>query len=400
MLRKIILWTLFGIFSVGCITWLAFLVLDASRSESVRWGAKKIRSERALRAKGPIVIGVAGDWQDSDVALLNGIKLALEEINTRGGVLARPLELVIRDDRMSVKIGRQIAQEFAENLDMVAVIGHPNSTVSLATAVMYEYYGLLMLSPLASNPALTLQGRQLVFRNIPTDEADGQALAEHAAAEGYQRIAIYYQQDDYARGLANIFERRCYELGIAIVDRLPYEVTYQERDFAADFDLWQRQFDFEAILLAGQLPVAGEIIPLIRRAGITVPILSGNSLDNDLLFRLAGTAAEGVTVVSSFDPGRPQAEVTAFVKNFEKKYGTIPDLDAAQGYDALHLVAHAITMGGSTVPEKMAATLRHVVNWPGVTGLHTFDDKGDVVGKGMVIKHVRDGSFRVAPPLD
>jgi branched-chain amino acid transport system substrate-binding protein len=291
----------------------------------------------------------------------------------------------------------QVAQEFADNLNMVAVIGHPTSTVSLATAVIYEYYGLLMLSPLASNPALTLQNRRLVFRNIPTDEADGVALAEHAARQGYRRVAIYYLQDDYSRGLANIFERRCYELGITIVDRLPYESIYQESDLAADFDLWQRQFQFDAILLAGLLPQAGEIIPLIRRSGITVPILSGGSLNNEQLLKVAGEAAEGVVVVSTFDPTAHQAEVADFIKAYDAKYGTVPDRNAAQGYDALHLLAHAIREGGSTVPETMAATLRTVADWPGVTGPHTFDDKGDVIGKPMVIMAVRDGSFHAVP---
>jgi branched-chain amino acid transport system substrate-binding protein len=317
----------------------------------------------------------------------------LEEINRAGGVMGRPLEIVARDDRTTVATGMQVAQEFADNLDMVAVIGHPTSTVSLSTAVIYEYYGLLMLSPLASNPALTRQGRRLVFRNIPTDESDGIALAEHAARQGYKQVAIYYLQDDYSRGLANIFERRCYELGITIVDRLPYESTYKASDFAADFDLWQRQFNFDAILLAGLLPQAGEIIPLIRRAGMTAPILSGGSLENERLIRLAGKDAEGVVVVSTFDPYAQQAEVADFVKAFKKKYGTVPDRNAAQGYDALHLLAHVIKEGGSTVPERMAATLRKTTNWQGVTGPHIFDDKGDVLGKPMVIKAVKNGTF-------
>ncbi len=395
MLRKITLWALFGIFAVGCITWLCFLVLNAAKSESIRWGAKKIRAEQAELAKGPIVIGVAGGWSSSYLSLLNGINLALEEINSKGGALGRPLEIVLRDDEMTVATGMQIAQEFADNLDMVAVIGHPNSKVSLSTAVIYEYYGLLMLSPLASSPALTRQGRRLVFRNIPTDEADGVILAEYAAKQGYKRVAIYYQQDSYSRGLANIFERRCYELGLSIVDRLPYEFTYKTSDFSTDFELWKRQFDFDAILLAGLLPQAGEIIPLIRRSGITAPILSGGSLDNERLIQQAGDAAEGLVVVSTFDPTAQGEKVAAFVKAYEKRFGSLPNRNAAQGYDALNLLAHVIKEGGSTAPEKMAAILRKTRDWQGVTGAHTFDDNGDVQGKPMVVKIVRGGVFQV-----
>lgn len=398
MIRKIMLWTIFAIFSVGCIAWLAMLVKDAANTESIRWGAKKIRAERALAAKGgPIVIGVAGGWEGGYRSLLDGITLAADEINGGGGVQGRPLQLVTRDDKMKVAVGMQIAQEFADNLDMVAVIGHPNSMVSLSTAVIYEYYGLLMLSPLSSNPALTHQGRRMVFRNIPTDEADGLALADHAHKQGYHQVVIYYLQDDYSRGLANIFERRCYEQGIAIVDRLPYEATYKVSDYAADFDLWQRQFKFDAILLAGLLPQAGEIITRIRQAGIQVPILSGGSLDNERLLAVAGKDAEGVVVVSTFDPEAKQPLVAAFSKAYTAKFGSAPNRNAAQGYDALQLLAHTIKEGGSTVPERMAATLRTTKGWPGVTGPHTFDDKGDVQGKQMVLKVVKEGGFQVVP---
>lgn len=397
MLRKFSLWIVFGVFSISCITWLVFLVLSAAKSESIRWGAKKIRAEQAMEATGAIVIGVAGGWQNNYLPLLNGVQLAMEEINQNGGVLGRPVEIIPEDDQMNVATGMRIAQDFADNLQMVAVIGHPNSKVSLSTAVIYEYYGLLMLSPLSTNPALTRQGRKLIFRNIPTDEIDGVNLAEYAAQKGYRRIAIYYLQDDYSRGLANIFERRCYELGLSIIDRLPYESTYKKIDFAADFNLWQRQFKFDALLLAGLLPQAGEIVSQIRQAGITTPILSGGSLDSIDLIRIAGPDAEGVVVVSTFDPNDPRKEVVSFVKAYEDKYGSIPNRNAAQGYDALRLLAHVIKESGSTVPEDMAAKLRTVKGWQGVTGPHFFNDNGDVLGKPMVVKSVKEGMFHIVP---
>jgi branched-chain amino acid transport system substrate-binding protein len=87
-------------------------------------------------------------------------------------------------------------------------------------------------------------------------------------------------------------------------------------------------------------------------------------------------------------------EVIAFDKAFKAKYGVAPNQFAAQGYDALHLLAHAILNGGSTVPAKMAMTLRSVKNWQGVTGPHTFDKFGDVEGKTFIMKMVKNGKFR------
>lgn len=394
MIRKFIIWGLFGVFAAVCIVWLGFLVFNASKSESLRWGAKKMRAEHALESKDTIYIGAAGAWKGIYGSVLNGINLAAENINTKGGVTGKKIKIIPKDDEMSMTKGMDVAQQFADDMRIVAVIGHPTSMVSLSTSVIYEYYGILMLSPLATNPALTNQGRMLVFRNIPSDEADGVALADYAASKGMKRIVIYYLQDDYARGLANIFERRCYELGITIADRLPYDANYRPTDFLADISLWKRQYSFDGILLAGFLPQAGEIISQIRKAEIKTPILSGGSLDSKRLIETAGAAADNTVVVSTFDPSSKLKEVEEFVKEYAAQYGEEPDRNAAQGYDSLMLIAHAIESANSSEPEKIADSLRNVKNWKGVTGSHTFNDRGDVTGKKLVVKKVIQGQFQ------
>jgi branched-chain amino acid transport system substrate-binding protein len=395
MVRKIALWTILGIFSLGCVTGFVILVQNAVKTESIRSGVKENRAKKARQAQGPIVIGVAGGWGKGFTSVQNGVQLAMEEINRSGGVLGRPLETVFRDDQMAIAAGIQVAQEFSENLDMVAVIGHMTSTVSLVTSLIYEYNGVLMLSPLATNPSLTQQGRRFVFRNIATNDVFGSGLADYAFRQGYRRIAIYYLQDTYSRGLANIFERRCYELGITIVDRLPYEPTDKENDFSADLELWKKQFNFDALMLAGQMPQISKVITEIRQVGITEPIISGDSLDNTSLIQLAGKAAKGITFASTFDPEGQQPEVTAFIKAYDNKYNTLPDRNAAQGYDALRLLAHVIKKGGSTVPEHMAATLRETRNWQGATGSQSFNANGDLMDAVIVLKEVKNGEFHV-----
>src|SRR5690606_24523605 len=115
-----------------------------------------------------------------------GINMAVEEINAAGGVLGRPLLTIKQDDRSDVTQGRLIAQQFADNLDLVAVIGHSDSFVSLPASATYQFAGLLMLSPGSTNPALTMQGFDLVFRNVPTDDDIGRQLATYALTAGYR----------------------------------------------------------------------------------------------------------------------------------------------------------------------------------------------------------------------
>ncbi|MBW4055848.1 MAG: ABC transporter substrate-binding protein [Proteobacteria bacterium] len=395
MIRKWILWSLFAIFAVFCIVWLTMLVVSAVKNDSMRRGVKELRTERAAKSTGPIYIGAAGGWDSIYKPILDGITMAADEINKSGGVLGRPIIIVPKNDNSSIVTGMKMAQELSENIDVVAVIGHPNSPVSIAVSSIYEYYGLLMLSPLSSNPKLTRLGHKLVFRNIPTDVSVGEQLAQFAARKGYKKVAIYYLQEDYARELANIFEQRSGELGISIVDRLPYDATYKSQNFSNDFSLWKKQFKPDAILLAGLLPQAAECIIQIRKAGFDIPILSGLSLDNETLISSAGRDAENTIVASSFDSDANRPEVAIFKKAYQAKYGVAPNRYAAQGYDATRLLAHVMQKGGSTVPAKMAETLRSIKDWQGVTGSHTFNKLGDVEGKPLLMKVVKNGRFQV-----
>lgn len=396
MIRKIILWGIFGILALSCIIWLGLLIVNASRTEKMRYGAARLRADRARHARGPILIGVGGcDGPYSQV--LDGIQLACDSLNSKGGVLGRTIELVPRDDKQSVIQGRQVAQGFSDNPDIIAVIGHPTSAVSIPASIIYQYYGILMLSPMATSPKLTEQGRNRVFRNIPNDNQIGRHMAEYAHKRGFSRIAIYYLQDDFGRGLSAAFEKRAEELGLTIQDRLFYDNTYRPRDFRRALTRWERYYQIDAIFLAGLLPQAAQFVVQARAAGFRVPILAGETLDRSEYLRLAGAAAENTIVASIFSPNEPRPAVEAFRSKFTLRYSKPPGPGAAQGYDALRLLAHAISVAKSCEPDKIAAALRQVKGWPGVTGPHTFNQDGDVVDKPILIKVVQGGSFRLVP---
>lgn len=352
-----------------------------------------IPEERASRASeapadAPIQIGVG--WPLQSLPRFNwGINMAVEEINAAGGVLGRPLLTIKQDDRSDVTQGRLIAQQFADNLDLVAVIGHSDSFVSLPASATYQFAGLLMLSPGSTNPALTMQGFDLVFRNVPTDDDIGRQLATYALTAGYRRMLILYQNDTYGRELGNVFERYAARFGIEIVDRRSY--VEGQGTFAPILKLWKK-LPFDAIFVAGNAPEAAIFIREARAADITQPILGGNGLDSPELLSAGGAAVEGVVVASFFHPDLPTAR--DFTARFQATYGVLPDAAAAQGYDAVHLLAYAIEQAGSVVPAEIAAALHTVSRWSGVTGTHTFNERGDVVNKPIVLKVVQNGDFQ------
>jgi len=357
---------------------------------------KQERWKRAEKSNGKIVIGVAAPWEWlADKALYRqGIDMAVEEINSKGGVFKREFCLVYRDDGASVDQGRMIAQDFAENLDMVAVIGHFNSHVSIPVSIMYQYYGLLMLSPASTAPELTAsKGYNLIFRNIPTDKDMAAGLAEFCERKEFKRIMIYGVNNKWGISLAKAFEYRATELGINIVDYRTFDFTSDTYYFDNDIAQWRDFFQFDAIFLACSINKATEFITETKKSGLDQPIIGGDGLDSPMLWERAGKYAEGTIVGTYFHPDIPNKTTRDFVQRFHKKYGTLPDTWAAQGYDAVKLIAAAMEKAGSTVPPKVADALRALKDWKGVTGIHNFNQYGDVINKSIVIKKVEDNQF-------
>jgi len=381
MTQQILIILLAGLFFTGCLS-------SGSTAEK--------RAQVAEKATGEIVIGVVGPWDVSYGLVKDGVKMAADEINRAGGLLGgRKLKIIAKNDQRSIDAGQIIAQQFAENIDMVAVIGHVNSSISIPTSIMYQYYGMVMLSPLSTNSRLTHQGYDKVFRNVPNNAMFGRSQAEFCSRKGFDRIMIYHLNDDYAQDLSNAFEIAAGELGLTIVDRLSYDALSDVRHFKSDLEYWKDTFEFDAIFLAGLMPQAAGVVADARKLGIEVPIIGGDALNTSELFTEVGDYAEGVYSAAIYHLDNDLPKNREFVLNFKKCYARLPDRCAAQGYDAMQVLAAAITKANSSVPDKIARALHELDNYEGLTGAYSFDDNGDVNNRPIFMLVAREGRFEI-----
>ena len=345
------------------------------------------------------MIGAVGPWGDGNYTMLwRGIEMAVSEINAEGGIGGRKIKIVREDDESDVSKAQRIAQRLAEDTSVVAVLGHVESYVSNAVSVLYEHYGLLMITPLSTSPRLTQRGFDLVFRAIPDDEVFGTELADFCLREGLHKTIIYHIQNDYGVGLANAFEMRCEEIGLEVLDRRAYDLFSGPSSFDGDLEYWKENFAFDCIFIAGTVPQAAQFVKEARRLGIDATILGGDGLDMPELMTIAGEDAEGVFVGSTFHPDCPTQKAREFVRKFRERYGGEPSASAAQGYDCAGLFAHAVATAGSTVPSDMARALRTGDDWEGVTGTFDFDDCGDLKRDSICLKVVREGKLQYFTP--
>ena len=157
----------------------------------------------------PYVVGAAGPWKEGyGLQSLQGIQLAVDEINEAGGINGRPLRVIERDDAGNGLTAATIAQEFVANRTVSAVIGHVNSTGMLSAARVYDGK-LATVATSATSPDLTGIS-SWVFRIISSDSLNGIALANFAstiARGNTPTAAILYENHAYGRGLADSFRR-------------------------------------------------------------------------------------------------------------------------------------------------------------------------------------------------
>lgn len=349
------------------------------------------RAQLARQEKGPISIGIVSSSITPDL-FAEGASLAISEINAEGGVSGRPLAALFYDDEGNVEKGKQIARELSENMEVAAVIGHRYSSVAIPASIIYEKNGMLFISHGATDQDLIRDMTVLTFRNIPSDEATGEAAARYVKEKGFADMAVVFDSESSGRRVAEIFRERVEKLGV----RISAEVSYSgfQRDFRLMIADLMKDAQFDALFLGGVLPSAAVVIRQLRDMGLDIPIIGNDLLDSPELMNIAGKAAEGVVIPTVFDPGKTDSRILRFVKSFESEMGMTPDTWAAQGYDAVQLLAHAMERSGSTAPLEIAATLRFMGEWKGVTGAYAMSQTGGVTDKSIYFKVVRDGDFR------
>ncbi len=323
----------------------------------------------------------------------NGARLALDEINAAGVTLGGKkvkFVLVSEDDMADPRTATIVAQKLVDQR-VAGVLGHLNSGTSIPASKIYLDAGIPQISPSATAIAYTAQGFKTAFRVMTNDRQQGKVLGEYAVKKlGAKRIAIIDDRTAYGQGLADEVDKAVKASGGEVI----------AREFTTD-----RSTDFRAILTSikaknpdlvfyGGMDAQGApMIRQLRSLGLKAKFLGGDGVQTSEFLKLAGADAEGVTGSS---PGLPIENMpggSEFRKKFTERFGPIQTY-APYAYDAARTMVEAMKMAGSAEPAKYLAHLPHV-RLNGVTGVISFDDKGDIRGGAITMYQVRNGKWEV-----
>lgn len=341
-----------------------------------------------IAAVGPVTGSQAEVGQD----LLNGIRLAVDERNAAGGVLGQQVEFVQFDDAADPKQAVAVAQKIASDPTIVGVVGHMNSGTTKAASPVYHEAGIPIVMPVPTNPEITTQGFNNLFRVPPTDLDQGTDLAKFALERLKKtKFAIIHDSTDYGQPLAMVFRQTVEKTGGKVV---AFDgISEGDKDFRALLTRVKSQSP-EVLFFAGIYNEGGLIAKQAHDLGLKVVFLSADGCFGQRFIEIGSGAATEGAILSFIAPDESTNTATkAFGDKFRQKYGVIK-VFAPLGYDAANVLMTGIQKAGKADHEAIIAALHAPdFSYSGVTGQSSFDQTGNNNGRRVYFFVVKGGKF-------
>ncbi|MHB1238807.1 MAG: ABC transporter substrate-binding protein [Gallionella sp.] len=365
-----------------------------------------------------IKIGVSGPFTGGSspmgASMRDGVKLAASEINAKGGVLGRQIQLVERDDQADNQRGVQVAQELINREGVVATVGYINTGVALASQRFYQEAKLPVINNVATGSLITKQflppeyADNYVFRTSANDTIQSAMIVEEAIdVRKFKKVAILADSTNYGQlGRADL------EKALAAKHITPVAVekfNIKDVDMTAQL-LKSKEAGAQVILTYGIGPELAQIANGMEKLGWRVPMIGswtlsmGNFIDN------AGKNGNGAQMPQTFIqvPNTPKRQqfITAYLEAYKPANGRIPSpVSAAQGYDSLYLLAAAIQQAGTTDGVKVREALENLktkISGVVTTYDHPYThDNHEAITRNMVVMgEVKDGIVIYANKAD
>lgn len=356
-----------------------------------------------------IKIGVSGPYTGGSspmgVSMRDGVRLAASEINAKGGIMGRKIELIERDDEAKNERGVQVSQELINRENVVATVGYINTGVSLASQRFYEEAKIPVLNNVSTGSLITKQflppqyPDNYIFRTSAADRIQSVLIVREALEmRKYTKVAILADSTNYGQLGREDLEKALAAKGVKPVAEEKFNV--KDVDMTAQL-LKAKEAGAQAILTYAIGPELAQIANGMEKLGWKVPMIGswtlsmGNFIDN------AGKNGDGARMPETFiqEPNTPKrkAFIDAYVKAYKPANGRIPSpVSAAQGYDSVYILAAAIKQAGSTDGVKIREALENLKeNVEGVvtTYVHPFthDDHEAITMNMVVMGEVKDG---------
>lgn len=375
-------------------------ILTTRRAALIGSAATLASLAQPARAADTIKIGVltplTGVGAESGKNQRNGIQLALDGINAKGGMLGRKLEAVVADDQTTNPGSVLAFSRLSADPEIAAFIGSVRSTQVQAVSPDVLKIGKPMMFG-GTDPSLTQLGNPWLFRCRPSDVYSAKVIAAYGVKTlGLKKWAIVYSTDSFGSNGNKMLVDELKLLGIEPV--LDQGYANQSPDFTA-IALAVKQSG--ADILSGYFTFEVDNAMFARQRlqmGVRIPWIGGVTLVNYSTIKLAGTALNGVYAVPDYAVDASPA-ATGFANAYKDRFGVLPDNQSAWAFDATNILARAIEEAKGTEPNKLRTTIMALRGFQGAEGEYNYDKNGDGL-HGYNVVHYENGKINYLQRFD
>ena len=352
-----------------------------------------------------ILIGHVGSMSGNEATFGqstdNGVKLAIEEQNKKGGIKGRQLTLKTLDDQGKPEEAAVAATRLITQDKATVLIGEVASSRSLAIAPIADANQVPQVTPTSTNPKVTKDGektRPFVFRVCFIDPFQGTVMAKFATDNlKIKNVAVLRDVgNDYSVGLADFFIKAFTGTGGKIVGDQSYKAG--DQDFKAQLTAIRGKKP-EAIYVPGYYTDVALIARQARELGIKVPLMGGDGWDSSKLYEIAKGALDGSYFSNHYTEEDPSPVIQEFVQKYKAAYGAVPDALAVLGYDAANVAFAAIEKAKDLTGPSVATELAATKGFQGVSGVITLDADHNAV-KSAVVLGIKDNKAKYAATVN
>ncbi len=332
---------------------------------------------------------LTGDAVSYGVDTLNGVRIAVDEVNSAGGVNGKKVELIAEDGHCNGADATSAAQKLVNVDKVVAIIGGECSSETLAAAPVVEAAKVVMISPISSSPDVTKAG-DYVFRVYPSDALKGKVFSKYFEKNNEKKIAIISENTDFCQGIRKSVSADLPAGAKVVFDETVDPGTKDYRTLmtrlkAADFDVFIANGQSDATV--------AEMAKQMRALGMKQQILGTDTADSATLGQIAKDAVEGLKPLSVPALDESAGASADFAKMFRQRYDEpkATMFFAALSHDAARVLMQTIGQAGTG--EALKNALYQMKSYDGIAGTFHFDENGDVVGIPLAFKIFHDGKL-------
>ncbi len=344
-----------------------------------------------------VLAPLSGAVSTFGVSTKEGVLMAMDEWNAKGGVLGKKLAPVVEDSQCKPDPAVNAANKVIDQDKVHYIVGEVCSSASIPVSKIATAKKVVMISPTSTADSLTVDGGKAVpyiFRACYNDSFQGQVIANFAFKNLNFKSAFIMvdQANDYTVGLANSFEKTFTAGGGKIVGKENY--TGKDTDFSAVLSKVAAAKP-DMVFLGDYYNVVSLVTKQAKEKGITAPFMGGDGWDSSDLDR---AAAENGYYSNHYDPGDQRAEVQNFIKAYGAKYKDdkgnpkVPDALATLGYDAANMLFNSIQSAGADDTAKVQDALLNLA-YNGISGKITVDPNSHNPVKPAVMEQVKGGKI-------